>query len=97
MDNTVESLHCAAITSSKRSEDLRSRKAVDSSMTRIFGRRTSARATMTSCLCPTDKSDGDSTFASASGLVVVRVICRASRPQRSRAAKISASVCSPLT
>mmetsp|Transcript_108278 Transcript_108278/g.337434 ORF Transcript_108278/g.337434 Transcript_108278/m.337434 type:complete len:200 (+) Transcript_108278:324-923(+) len=86
MDSTVVSTACLEITLSKRSAESLSRAAVASSRTRIFGRRTKARAAVSSCISPKERSDAKSSLPKASALASFW------RPHEFRVVKTAASL-----
>mmetsp|Transcript_62431 Transcript_62431/g.182466 ORF Transcript_62431/g.182466 Transcript_62431/m.182466 type:complete len:253 (-) Transcript_62431:2272-3030(-) len=86
MDKTVVSTACVEITLSRRSAESLSRAAVASSNTRILGCRTRARAAVSSCISPKDRSDAKSSLLKAMELVSFW------RPHAVRVVKTAASV-----
>mmetsp|Transcript_39529 Transcript_39529/g.84251 ORF Transcript_39529/g.84251 Transcript_39529/m.84251 type:complete len:222 (-) Transcript_39529:2143-2808(-) len=93
MHSTVESLPWDFTTSMRRSADSWSKEAAHSSRIITLGRRTRARAAMSSCNFPTVAcpSAMGALSVSATGTFSNCVSCRASRPQFSRSAKTLAS------
>mmetsp|Transcript_21221 Transcript_21221/g.63740 ORF Transcript_21221/g.63740 Transcript_21221/m.63740 type:complete len:210 (+) Transcript_21221:137-766(+) len=86
MDSRVVSTACVEITLSRRSAESLSSAAVASSKTKIFGWRTSARAAVSSCISPRERSDARSSLPKAAGLASFW------RPHAFRVVKTAASL-----